>query len=124
MRTLRHNYYEAIGTVSEDGDKFRLTTWRPDGPSGHVTLPAEQLEREIAREWTEDPNAGQLLDEWSRTDKWALGLKQVQFVAAWNTCSYHGRYDLARTLDHAPDIDAALALIPGILRELGERSLF
>ena len=124
MRTLRHQRYDAIGTVTSQGDKFRLTIWRPNGPSGHTILSAKNLEREIRWDWIEDPDAGQLLDEWSKTDEWALGLKQVQFVAAWNTCSYHDRYDLARTLDHAPDIDAALALIPGILRELGERSLF
>jgi len=124
MRILRHQHYEAIGTVTLQGDKFRLTTWRPDGPGNHVILSARELEREIEWDWTEDPGAGETLEAWSNTPEWEAGLKAMQFTAAWNTCSYHGRYDLARTLDHAPNIDAALALVPGILRELGESSLF
>lgn len=125
MKILRHQRdSERIATVTSQGDKFRLTNWRPNGPSGHVLLSAKELEREIAWDWTENPSAGKTLEAWSNAPEWERGLKSMQIVAAWNTCSFHGRYDLGRTLYAETDIDAALALIPGILKKLGEHSLF
>lgn len=120
MRILRNKHYEAVGTVMPQGDKFRLATWRPDGPSGHEVLTARELERELGWAWEEDPTAGAALETWSDTPEWEHGLKVCQYIACWNSCSYYGRYDLARQLDHAGTIDKALALIPEIRRQLNK----
>jgi len=125
VRILRHQRDDKrIATVTPQGDQFRLTNWRPNGPSSHTVLSAKELEREIAWDWTEDPSAGETLEAWSNTPEWERGLKGLQVLAAWNTCSFYGRYDLGRTLYAETDIDKALALIPGIMRELGVSRLF
>jgi len=123
MRILRNKHYEAIGTIIPQGDKFRLTTWRPNGPSGHEILTTRELERELDWAWEEDPTAGKTLEAWADTPEWSHGLDVCQFIACRNACSYHGRYhDLGKQLDHAATLDEALAMIPEIRRRLREES--
>lgn len=108
--------YMAVGTAQRMPDgKWRLTTWRPDGPSGHGCYNDRDFEREIRYHWQECPTAGLLLDQWSKTPEWERGLKQCQFVSAWNELSYLNRYDLARDLSRCPSLDIALHFIPYLL---------
>jgi len=110
-----------IGVVSFLNGQWRISEWRSDGPSGHQCFASEEsLEQEIRSWWIDDPTAGEELERWADTPEWALGLKRVQFVTAWNTCSFQGRYDLAHRLDDAPDLDAALTMVPEIYAELNQ----
>ena len=120
MRCLSHRRRpDRIATVHWLNGSLRLTIWGPDGPHYHLTFAnTEELERELRHDWRDDPKAGQRLDAWALTDEWAQGLKQCQFVNAWNRCSFAGRYDLCERLDAAPSLDAALEIIPQILAEL------
>ena len=124
MRTFLHRGYTAVGTASRQLDgRWRLTTWRPDGPSGHQCYNDRDFEREVRWHWYECPAAALLLDQWSKTAKWARGLKQCQFMSYWNTLSALGRYDLARDLDRCPSLDVALYLAPRLVaRARRERS--
>jgi len=111
-----------VGTVTNLNGKWRLTTWWVNGPSGHTCFVSEKsLERELRREWREDPGAGILLEIWSNTPMWERGLKQCQIMQCWNSCSYHGRYDLAQRIDKAATLDAALAIVPEIMAELAKQ---
>lgn len=85
---------------------------------GHDVLTLPTLERELSWDWHESETAGLVLESWSDTTEWSTGLKQCQFVAAWNTCSWQGRYDLCRMLDHTKTLDEALELIPRVLELL------
>jgi len=117
-RFFLNKVFVAVGTASRQPDgKWRLTTWRPDGPSGHQVLTDEQLKRELRTYWTEWPTAGLILDQWSKMPKWERGLKQIQFLQAWNTLSYLGRYDLGHKLDAIKTLDEALALAPELIRQ-------
>ena len=120
IRTVRNKSLDdMIGVVSFLNGQWRISEWRPDGPSGHQSFTSEEsLEREIGGWWVEDPTAGEELERWSDTPEWELGLKRVQFLQAWNACSFHNRYDLAKRLDEAPSLDEALALVPEINAEL------
>jgi len=99
---------------------WRLTYWKPCGPVGHDVLTLHTLERELRWDWCESETAGMVLESWSDTTEWSTGLKQCQFVAAWNTLSYHGRHDLCQLLDHTKSLDEALELIPRVLAKLKE----
>ena len=116
-RFFLNKVFVAVGTATRQPDgKWRLTTWRPDGPSGHQMFTDKELERELRTYWTEWPAAGLILDQWSKTPKWEHGLKQIQFLQAWNTLSCSGRYDLGHELDKTKTLDEALALAPGLIR--------
>jgi len=108
------------GTNKKGDPVWRLTYWRPDGPSGHDVLTLHTLERELRWDWCESETAGLVLESWSDTTEWSTGLKQCRFVAAWNTLSYHGRHDLCQMLDHTKTLDEALELIPIVLAKLKE----
>ncbi len=120
VRCLSHQRRpDRIATVSLLNGSLRLTVWGPDGPHYHLTFANTQyLERELHHGWRDDPGAGERLDAWALTDEWERGLKQCQFVSAWNQCSFAGRYDLCQRLDETPSLDAALDTIPQILAEL------
>jgi hypothetical protein len=117
-RFFLNKVFLAVGTAARQPDqKWRLTTWRPDGPSGHQVLTDDQLKREVRSYWAEWPVAGLILDQWSKTPKWEHGLKQIQFLQAWNTLSYLGRYDLGHELDATKTLDEALALAPELIKQ-------
>lgn len=117
MRAFIHKrHYVAIGTANREPDgRWRLTTWRPDGPSGHEILTDRELEREIKWHWTEWPAALQILDLWSKTPRWEQGLKSMQLIQAWNTLTWLGRFDLAMDMQRCPSLDAALFFAPRLI---------
>lgn len=108
------------GTDEKGDPTWRLTVWAPNGPLGHSIFARPQLERELGRDWHESVEAGMILESWSDTTEWSTGLKQCQFIAAWNACASQGRYDLGRMLDHTKTLDEALDLIPRVLELLKE----
>lgn len=117
MRAFIHKrHFVAIGTAGREPDgRWRLTTWRPDGPSGHQVYTEREFEREIRWHWTEFPAAVVLLDLWSETAEWELGLKRMQLVHAWNLLGWLKRSDLARDLYRCPSLDVALWLAPKLI---------
>ena len=108
------------GTNEKGDPTWRLTIWAPNGPLGHSVFAKPQLERELKWDWRESLEAGMTLESWSDTTEWSVGLKQCQFMAAWNACSWQGRYDLCRMLDNTKTLDEALDLIPRVLAMLKE----
>ena len=117
-RFFLNKVFVAVSTASRQPDeKWRLSIFRPDGPSNHMCFTDEELKRELRTYWTEWPAAGLILDQWSKTPKWEHGLKQIQFLQAWNTLSYLGRYDLGHELDKTKTLDEALALAPELIRQ-------
>lgn len=108
------------GTDEKGGPAWRLTVWAPNGPLGHSIFARPQLERELRWDWRESETARLVLESWSDTTEWSTGLKQCQFLAAWNACSYRGRWDLCRMLDRTKTLDEALELIPRVLELLRE----
>ena len=122
MRAFIHKrHYVAVGTANREPDgRWRLTTWRPDGPSGHEILTDREFEREVSWHWTEWPAAVTLLDLWSKTAEWEQGLKSMQFVAAWNTLTWLGHFDLAMDLHRCPSLDVALWFAPGLIARARE----
>ena len=112
MRTfLKRGGYVAVATATQQPDGcWRLTTWRPDGPSGHQTFTADELERELRWHWTEWPGAALFLDSWSKTAKWERGLKQCQFIQAWNELAH---------LDFDAGCGQADELISGTVHDFG-----
>ena len=107
------------GIDKKGAPTWRLTYWAPNGPLGHDVLTRKNLDREL-RYWRESPQAGVILESWAGTPEWERGLKQCQFVRAWNRLSYNGRHDLCQMLDHTETLDEALELIPGVLELLKE----
>jgi len=110
------------GTDKKGDPVWRLTVWAPNGPLGHSIFAKPQLERELKWDWRESETAGLVLESWSDTTEWSTGLKQCQFVRAWNALSYHGRHDLCQLLDHTKTLDEALELIPRVLARLKEKA--
>jgi len=107
--------------TNEKGDPvWRLTVWAPNGPLGHSIFAKPQLERELRWDWCESLEAGMVLESWCDTTEWSTGLKQCQFLCAWNACSYQGRWDLCQMLDRTKTLDEALELIPRVLELLQE----
>jgi len=112
---------DMIATVTPWGDHWRLTTWLPDGATGHTVVRNDKdLARELSYGWQQEPSAEAeaLLDSWVGTPVWERGCKRALVLQCWNACSFYGRFDLARRLDYAPDLDSAVAYVPGIYREL------
>ena len=60
------------------------------------------------------------LESWSSTTEWSRGLKQCQFLAAWNVCCARDRWDLCQMLDRTAALDEVLGLIPRVLELLKE----
>jgi len=105
--------------TNENGDLlWRLTVWAPNGPLGHSIFARPQLECELHWDWRESLEAGMVLESWSNTTEWSRGLKQCQFLAAWNVCCAQGRWDLCQMLDRTKTLDEALELIPRTLAML------
>lgn len=125
-RFYKHRDLELVASVTPQEPtenhpdvRWRLTTWAPNGPTGHTCLSESGLTRELKWYWCEDPGAGKLLDSWVNTPRWGLGVRRCRFVQIWNACSFRGRWDLTRRLDEAGTLDEALAMIPEIRKELG-----
>ena len=108
------------GTNEKGDPTWRFTVWAPNGPLGHSIFARPQLERELRWDWRESLEAGMVLESWSDTTEWSTGLKQCQFVCAWNACSWKGRGDLCHMLDRTATLDEALRLIPRVLELLKE----
>jgi len=103
LHTLRmRNTEGCIGTLQwrPSIQRWRLTRWRTCGPTGHDQHTDDQLERELRHFWKIDPTAGAELEQWADAPEWERGLLRFQFTACWNACTWNGRYDLARGLDH------------------------
>jgi len=123
LRTFRNKKLpiERIAAVTMWGDKYRLTTFLRDGPTGHETYSTEaELERELNYSWVEDSAMGDELERWTDTPEWERGLKVTRVLSCWNACSYYGRYDLGRELDSAyrESLETAVTLIPRIMAQL------
>lgn len=101
--TILHFYGEttqavALVQIYDDG-VTRITRYTDIGPMSHTELKdpsrlAEEL-HESGFDLNEDPNAGALLEEWSKRPRWAEGLKQMELMAIHNALSYHGLYKIA-----------------------------
>lgn len=116
-----------VAVVQDFGDTLRLSRFAQCGPMGHMDvkdvskigyeLGMEGFETEISAE------AGQILESWTVTPEWEKGTKQALYLAFWNAFSYHGRDDLYRQMDHASNLDEAIALGAKFSKELGYKVL-
>jgi hypothetical protein len=104
--TVLHFYGEttqaiALVQIHDDGTT-RITRYTDIGPMSHTELKdpsrlAEEL-HESGFDLNEDPNAGVLLEEWTRRPRWAEGLKSMEIMAIVNSLSYHGLYKIASVI--------------------------
>ncbi len=124
FRGIKHNQNRIAILFREEPRCYRLHVYGPDGPlSGDRYCLLWDLAGELRRNWRYDPSAGETLDAWARTPEWAMGLKRLKFSAIMNATTWQNRCDLSEKLYNTRagegGIDAALALIPEIMRELG-----
>jgi len=99
ITTYRHKKDARIAVLHPLGDKWRISFFRPNGPSSHCDVRSQaSVDRELQYAWIEDESAGVELDEWTNTDEWRIGLLQLRYVAAWNLCSFSGRFSLGIAL--------------------------
>ena len=73
-----------LATVARDGELphyWRLTTYRPDGPSGHTLLDDGDLAFEVYHAWRIDPDAPARLDAWTQTAEWRAGMERIDLYS-------------------------------------------
>ena len=95
--------------MEEDEDIWRVTFFRPNGPSSHIFEKREAVFGEL-RSFFISEVAGKMLDFWSTTPVWAHGIKQLQWVAYQNLlCSIApARQELYKLMDEGPSLDKLL----------------
>jgi hypothetical protein len=120
----RHNA-RRIGVLHPWGDDWRLTSFAPDGPTGHYDIAdgdQEKLKTELRwGTFERDDSALEDLEQWTQTPEWERGIKGLYILMIWNRCSYQGRGDLCGEIsDYAAEHtqDETLAWLPTIIRRL------
>lgn len=90
-----------IAVITPEGDKWRFTWYRPDGPSGHEILTDFEMLRSVYFSWVIDPDAPARLDSWVGTEIWNRGMKVIEYLELWNGFSAVGNYDACHKMDEA-----------------------
>jgi hypothetical protein len=100
--TLAHRHIpDYIATLTADGERWRLTTWRPNGPGGHELYSAADLAHEVYLCWWVDPTAPARMDSWVNTPAWKLGMAQLEYLEIWNAFSADGNSAACHAMDEA-----------------------
>lgn len=94
----------AVGTRQDDG-RVKVVYYHDDGPSGDFTVSLEKLAEEL-RTYGFIPvvnfAAAIKLEQWSNTERWQVGLKQLRFTALVNALPWeHNKPMYKLPLDEA-----------------------
>ena len=60
--------------------QYRVTTFGPDGPHGHMVFNTSEEILKDLRSDTEETVPPEILDQWALTPEWAAGLKRIEAV--------------------------------------------
>ena len=79
---------QRIARISQEGDRWIVNHWRPNGPSSHFYAKRSEIFGEV-RGFRRSTVAPRLLDQWSTTETWKRGLQQLEWLAYDNLFRNH-----------------------------------